>query len=148
MPQRSAHTSWTGGLRDGSGHVTLTSSGAGSYDVSYPKRAADDAEGTTSPEELIAAAHTACYAMQLSAFIANAGGVPISSEVDSTVTLEPDPAGGSRISLIHVVVRSVVENMDDATFQSVANDAKAKCPVSKALAGTTITLDAALTTPS
>lgn len=144
MPQRSAHTSWTGGLQDGSGHVTLTSSGAGSYDVSFPKRAADNADGTTSPEELIAAAHAACYAMQLSAFIANAGGTPISSEVDSTVTLGPDPAGGFRITQIDLMVRSKVENMDAATFQSVAEDAKAKCPVSKALTGTTITLDAAL----
>jgi len=144
MAQRSAHTSWTGGLRDGSGHVTLTSSGVGSYDVSFPKRTADDADGTTSPEELIAAAHAACYSMQLSAFIANAGGTPISSEVDATVTLEPDPAGGSRISRIDLVVRSRVENMDDATYLAVAEDAKAKCPVSKALSGTTITLDAAL----
>lgn len=144
MPQRSAHTSWSGGLQDGSGHVTLTSSGAGSYDVSFPKRAADNADGTTSPEELIAAAHAACYAMQLSAYIANAGGTPVSSEVDSTVTLGPDPAGGFRITQIDLMVRSKVENMDAATFQSVAEDAKAKCPVSKALTGTTITLDAAL----
>jgi osmotically inducible protein OsmC len=144
MPQRSAHTSWSGGLQDGSGHVTLTSSGAGSYDVSFPKRAADNADGTTSPEELIAAAHAACYAMQLSAFIGNAGGTPVSSEVDSTVTLGPDLAGGSRITQIDLKVRSKVENMDAATFQSVAEDAKAKCPVSKALTGTTITLDAAL----
>ncbi|HEY5121815.1 MAG TPA: OsmC family peroxiredoxin [Acidimicrobiales bacterium] len=144
MPQRSAHTSWSGGLQDGSGHVTLTSSGAGSYDVSFPKRAAESADGTTSPEELIAAAHAACYAMQLSAYIAKAGGTPISSEVDSTVTLGPDPAGGFRITQIDLMVRSKVENMDAATFQSVAEDAKATCPVSKALTGTTITLDAAL----
>jgi osmotically inducible protein OsmC len=148
MPQRSAHTSWTGGLKDGSGHVALTSSGAGSFDVSFPKRSADDADGTTSPEELIAAAHAACYAMQLSAYIANAGGTPITSEVNSTVTLGPDPAGGSRISQIDLVVRSKVENMDAATYQTVAEDAKAKCPVSKALTGTTITLDAALSEDS
>jgi osmotically inducible protein OsmC len=144
MPKRSAHTSWTGGLPDGSGHVTLTSSGAGAYDVSFPKRAADDASGTTSPEELIAAAHSSCYAMQLSALIAAGGGTPVGLEVDATVALSPDPAGGFRISNIEIVVRGTVEGMDEEGFKKVANDAKAQCPVSKALTGTTITLDAAL----
>ena len=144
MPKRSAHTSWIGGLQDGSGSVTLTSSGVGSYDVSFPKRAADDADGTTSPEELIAAAHASCYAMQLSAFIARADATPKGLEVDATVTLEPDPAGGFRISTIALLVRGDVEGLDDEGFKKVANDAKAQCPVSKALTGTTITLDAAL----
>lgn len=144
MPQRSAHTSWTGGLQDGTGHVALTSSGAGDYDVSFPKRAADDAAGTTSPEELIAAAHSSCYAMQLSALVAAAGGSAIVLEVDATVSLQPDPAGGFRISGVEIKVRGTVDGIDDATFRQVANDAKEQCPVSKALTGTTITLDAAL----
>lgn len=144
MPKRSAHTSWTGGLQDGSGHVTLVSSGVGEYDVSFPKRAADKAEGTTSPEELIAAAHSSCYAMQLSALIAGAGATPKGLEVDATVSLEPDPAGGFQISTIALVVRGTVEDLDDAGFKKVAEDAKAQCPVSKALTGTSITLDAAL----
>ena len=76
MPTRTAQTHWTGSLQEGSGQVELTSSGVGTYDVSFPKRAADEAGGTTSPEELIAAAHSSCYAMQLSAFIAEAGGTP------------------------------------------------------------------------
>ena len=67
MPTRSAHTTWTGGLQDGTGVVTLVSSGIGTYEVNFPKRAADNADGTTSPEELIAAAHSACFAMQFSA---------------------------------------------------------------------------------
>ena len=66
MPTRSARTAWNGGLQDGSGQVELTSSGAGTFDVNFPKRAAEDADGTTSPEELVAAAHSACYAMSLS----------------------------------------------------------------------------------
>ena len=144
MPKRSAHTSWTGGLQDGSGRVTLTSSGAGDYDVSFPKRAAEEADGTTSPEELIAAAHSSCYAMQLSALIARADATPKGLEVDATVTLEPDPAGGFRISTIALVVRWNVEGLDEAGFKKVAEEAKARCPVSKALTGTTITLDAAL----
>lgn len=144
MPKRSAHTSWTGGLQDGSGHVTLTSSGAGQFDVSFPKRAAEDADGTTSPEELIAAAHASCYAMQLSAFIVRAEATPKGLEVTATVSLEPDPAGGFRISNIALVVRGEVEGLDDAGFKEVAENAKAQCPVSKALTGTTITLDASL----
>ena len=66
MPTRSATTAWRGGLQDGTGRVELSSSGVGTFDVSFPKRAADDADGTTSPEELIAGAHSACYAMALS----------------------------------------------------------------------------------
>ena len=143
MSQRSAHTSWTGGLQDGTGHVTLTSSGAGSFDVSFPKRTSEEADGTTSPEELIGAAHSACYSMQLSSYVAKAGGTPVRLEVDATVTLAPDPAGGSRISQIDLTVRGTVENLDEEAFKKAATEAKTNCPVSKALAGTTITLDAA-----
>ncbi len=64
MPTRTARTTWNGGLQDGAGTVALLSSGVGSYEVNFPKRAADKADGTTSPEELIAAAHSACFAMQ------------------------------------------------------------------------------------
>jgi len=67
MPTRKARSTWTGGLQDGSGKVELVSSGVATFDVSFPKRAAEDADGTTSPEELIAAAHAACYSMALSA---------------------------------------------------------------------------------
>ena len=144
MPTRSAHTSWTGTLQEGSGRVELVSSALGGYDVSFPKRSADDAAGTTSPEELIAAAHSACFSMALSGGIARAGGVPKRLEVDAAVTLGPDPAGGFRITTIALTVRGTVENMDEAGFVAAAQDAKAGCPVSKALTGTDITLDAAL----
>jgi len=69
MPTRSARTTWTGGLQDGTGTVELVSSGIASYEVSFPRRAAEDAGGVTSPEELIAAAHSACFAMQFSAML-------------------------------------------------------------------------------
>ena len=105
MPTRTARTAWTGGLQDGSGQVELSSSKVGTFDVSFPKRAADDAGGTTSPEELIAAAHSSCYAMQLSAFIAEAGGTPQSLDVTADVSLGPDPAGGFRITGITLTVR-------------------------------------------
>ncbi len=144
MPTRTARTAWNGSLENGSGRVELTSSGVGTYDVSFPKRAAEDADGTTSPEELIAAAHSSCYAMQLSALIAQAGGTPRSLDVQAEVTLGPDPAGGFAISGITITVRGEVEGLDEAGFEKVADEAKAGCPVSKALTGTTITLDAGL----
>lgn len=144
MPTRTARTAWNGGLEDGAGQVELTSSGLATFDVSFPKRTAEDADGTTSPEELVAAAHSSCYAMQLSALLAEAGGTPRSLEVTADVTLGPDPAGGFRISGIALRVVGEVEGLDADAFERVAQDAKATCPVSKALTGTTITLDASL----
>src|SRR5690349_20964156 len=105
MPTRSARTTWSGGLQDGTGNVTLASSGAGNYEVSFPKRAADRADGTTSPEELIAAAHSACFAMQFSALLGDAGGSGQHLDVSDDVTLGPDPAGGFRITGIALTVR-------------------------------------------
>jgi len=143
MPTRRAHTTWTGGLEDGTGTVTLVSSGIGSYEISFPKRAADDADGTTSPEELIAAAHAGCFAMQFSALLGRAGGHDQSIDVTSDVTLGPDPAGGFRISGIVLTVSGSAQGVSAAEFAKIAEDAKSGCPVSKALAGTTITLEAA-----
>ena len=144
MPTRSAHTAWKGTLADGAGQVALTSSGVATFDVSFPKRAADEAGGVTSPEELIAAAHSSCFAMQLSAVIAEAGGTPVALEVSADVTLRPDPAGGFRISGIALTVRGEVEGLDADGFRTAAETAKTSCPVSKALTGTEITLDASL----
>jgi len=145
MPTRTARTAWNGTLETGSGQVELSSSKVGTYDVSFPKRAAEDADGTTSPEELIAAAHTACYAMQLSAFIAQAGGTPQSLDVKADVSLGPDESdGGFKLTGILLTVRGEVEGLDEAGFTEAAEKAKAGCPVSKALTGVEITLDAAL----
>ncbi|MFI9505875.1 OsmC family peroxiredoxin [Nocardia sp. NPDC052566] len=143
MPTRTARTAWTGSLQEGSGQVELASSGVGKYDVSFPKRSAESADGTTSPEELIAAAHSSCYAMALSAQIGNAGGTPESLDVTADVTLGPDPAGGFRISAIKLTVRGKAAGIDAAQFAEAAAAAKAGCPVSKALAGVDdISLDA------
>lgn len=145
MPTRTARTSWTGTLQEGTGQVELASSKVGTYEVNFPKRAADDAGGTTSPEELIAAAHSACFAMQLSANIAEAGGTPKSLEVSADVSLGPDSArGGFQLTGIALKVRGQVDGLDDAGFQKAADAAKAGCPVSKALTGVEISLDAAL----
>lgn len=145
MPTRTARTAWTGTLQEGSGQVELTSSGVGTYEVSFPKRAAEESPGTTSPEELIAAAHAACFAMSLSNEIAQVGGTPQSLEVTAHVTLGPDQErGGFAITGISLEVEGEVEGLDEAGFEAAAQTAKAGCPVSKALAGTTITLDAHL----
>src|SRR5438309_6519821 len=144
MPTRTARTAWNGSLQEGSGQVELSSSKVGTYEVSFPKRAAEDAGGTTSPEELIAAAHSACYAMALSAEIGGAGGTPQALDVQADVTLGPDPAGGFRLTGIKLTVRGEVEGLSAEQFARAAADAKAGCPVSKALAGVDITLDAQL----
>jgi lipoyl-dependent peroxiredoxin len=141
MPTRSARTTWTGSLQDGTGTVELASSGAGSYEVSFPRRAADDAEGVTSPEELIAAAHTACFAMQFSALLGEAGGSAQSIDVSADVTLGLDPAGGFRISGIVLTVGGSADGVSADKFAEVAQQAKSACPVSKALAGTDISLE-------
>lgn len=141
MPTRSARTTWSGGLQDGTGTVSLVSSGVGSYEVSFPKRAADNADGTTSPEELIAAAHTACFAMQFSAMLGEAGGSGQSLDVTANVSLGPDPAGGFRITGIVLTVSGSAQGVTAEQFAKIAQDAKSSCPVSKALAGTDISLE-------
>lgn len=140
MPTRTARTKWTGGLQDGTGTVELASSGVGSYEVSFPKRAAENADGATSPEELIAAAHSACFAMQFSALLGEAGGSGQSIDVSADVTLGPDPAGGFRISGIVLTVGGSAQGVTTEAFAEIAEQAKGACPVSKALAGTEITL--------
>ena len=144
MPTRTSRVAWTGTLEEGSGKVELTSSQVGTYNVSFPARAADDAGGVTSPEELIAAAHASCYAMQLSALIAAAGGTPQALDVQADVSLGPDPAGGFAITGIKLTVVGEVEGLDEEGFTKAAQGAKESCPVSKALTGVEITLDASL----
>ena len=144
MPTRTARTAWNGGLNDGSGQVELSSSKVGTYDVSFPKRAADEAGGSTSPEELIAAAHSACYAMQFSAVLGEAGGTVEALDVKADVSLGPDSAGGFKLTGIALTVRGEVSGIDEAGFLEAAQNAKETCPVPKALTGVEITLDAAL----
>lgn len=145
MPVRTARTAWNGTLNEGAGQVELTSSGVATFDVSFPRRAADEAGGVTSPEELIAAAHTSCYAMQFSALLGEAGATPIALDVTADVTLGPDPAGGFRIPVIALKVRGEVEGIDAESFAVIAKRAKETCPVPKALAGVgEITLDVEL----
>ncbi len=141
MPSRSARTIWTGGLQDGTGTTDLLSSGVGRYEVSFPRRAAEEAGGVTSPEELIAAAHSACFAMQFSALLGDAGGSGQALDVGAQVSIGPDPAGGFRITGIKLTARGSAEGVTAEKFAEVAEQAKRTCPVSKALTGTDITLE-------
>ena len=143
MPTRSARTAWNGTLQEGSGQVELSSSKVGTYEVSFPKRTADEAGGTTSPEELIAAAHSSCYAMALSSEIGKAGGTPQSLAVRADVTLGQQD-GAPTITTIKLTVRGEVDGLDADGFQQAAQAAKVGCPVSKALSAVDISLDAAL----
>lgn len=144
MPTRTAHTAWKGGLEDGTGHVELSTSKLDTFTVSFPKRSSDDGGGATNPEELLAASHTACFAMQLSALLEQKGANPASMDVQADVSLGPDPGGGFMLTGIALTVRAQVDGIDDAGFNEAAESAKSGCPISKALAGVDITLDAAL----
>ena len=136
---RNATTHWEGSLADGAGQVTLESSGLGTFDVSWPARA-EEPNGKTSPEELIAAAHSSCFSMAFSAGLGKAGTPPTSLDVSAAVTFQP----GEGITGIHLTVRGSVPGISEDDFVAAAEAAKVGCPVSKALTGTTITLDAAL----
>ncbi|MFD8642013.1 OsmC family protein [Streptomyces zaomyceticus] len=136
---RHAHTVWQGDLLKGSGVVSLDSSGLGSYDVSWPARS-EEPNGKTSPEELIAAAHSSCYSMAFSHALAGAGHAPTRLETKADVTFQP----GEGITGIHLTVRGEVPGVDADKFQELAEDAKKNCPVSQALTGTKITLTAEL----
>lgn len=136
---RTAHAHWEGPLMGGKGDVTLDSSQAGTFPVSWPSRA-ERAEGQTSPEELIAAAHATCFSMALSHGLAGAGTPPQSVDTKADVTFQP----GEGITGIHLTVRATVPDLSEDDFQQAAQTAKRDCPVSQALAATTITLDAAL----
>jgi lipoyl-dependent peroxiredoxin len=136
---RTAKTHWEGSLFEGAGQVTLESSGIGTYDVSWPART-EEANGKTSPEELIAAAHSSCYSMQLSNVLNKAGSPPQALDTSADVTFQP----GEGITGIHITVVGSVEGMSAEDFTKAAEDAKENCPVSQALKAVNITLDASL----
>jgi lipoyl-dependent peroxiredoxin len=139
---RRAEVNWQGSLMEGSGTIRSTTSGAlGEQQVSWPNRAEDNPD-KTSPEELIAAAHAACFSMALSHGLAQAGNPPEELNTSATVTFQP----GEGITKIALTVEGRVPGIDAAAFEEAANGAKQNCPVSKALAGVPeITLQATLT---
>ncbi|AZM46525.1 MULTISPECIES: OsmC family protein [unclassified Streptomyces] len=137
---RTAKTHWEGNLLEGKGTVALESSKIGTYDVSWPARSAEPG-GKTSPEELIAAAHSACYSMAFSHGLAGKGHTVESLDTSADVTFQP----GEGITGIVLTVRATVPGLSEEEFQAAAEDAKKNCPVSQALAGVkNITLNATL----
>ena len=136
---RSASVVWEGNLRDGKGRVSLDSSQAGQFPVSWPSRV-QEPNGLTSPEELIAAAHASCFSMALSHGLTEAGNAPTRLNTSAHV----DYKSGVGITGITLVVRAEVAGLTNDEFVAAAQNAKANCPISKALSTTPITLDAAL----
>ncbi|MER6221331.1 OsmC family protein [Streptomyces sp. 900105755] len=136
---RTAHTVWEGSLTEGNGVITFDSSGIGEQPVTWASRS-QEANGRTSPEELIAAAHSSCFSMALSHALTGAGTPPTKLVTNADVTFQP----GTGITGIHLTVEGTVPGLDADGFVAAAEDAKKNCPVSQALAGTTITLDAKL----
>ncbi|HEY6069344.1 MAG TPA: OsmC family peroxiredoxin [Gaiellaceae bacterium] len=139
--ERKAEVTWHGDLMSGSGTVDSVTSGAvGGLEVSWPSRA-EEPNGLTSPEELIAAAHATCFSMALSHGLAQGGHAPEQLDTSAAVTFQP----GEGITKIALEVDGRVPGMDDAAFAEAAQQAKDNCPVSKALAGVPeITLNARL----
>ena len=142
MAERSADVTWNGDLLSGSGTIESVGSGAfGPLDVSWPARAEDASGGQTSPEELLAAAHASCFSMALASGLAKAGTLPERLATSAVVTF----VAGTGITKIALTVRGTVPELDADGFRTAAEDAKANCPVSKALTGVgEITLDADL----
>lgn len=133
--KRSANVRWTGDLMSGSGVVTAATSGAfRDQPVSWAARSTSEHGGKTSPEELIAAAHASCFAMAFSGRLAKNRTPGKSLDVQATVTFDQVGAG-FQITSSHLKVDAVVPGLDEATFLTIAEDAKANCPVSQALQG-------------
>ena len=133
---RTAKAHWEGSLMEGAGQVTLESSEAGTFDVSWPSRA-EEANGKTSPEELLGAAHATCFSMALSHALAQAGTAPTSIDTSADVTFQP----GTGITGIVLKVNGVVPGITAEQFAEAAEGAKTGCPVSQALSATPITLE-------
>ncbi|WP_374313483.1 OsmC family peroxiredoxin [Microbacterium sp.] len=134
-----ATTAWKGGLFDGSGEVTLVSSGLGTFAVNWKARS-EGSTSTTTPEELIAAAHASCFSMAFSLALAENGTPPEAIDTTASVTFK----AGTGITGSHLNVNAVVPGLEPEDFERLAQEAKAGCPVSQALAGIEITLEATL----
>ncbi|MPZ51682.1 MAG: OsmC family peroxiredoxin [Acidimicrobiia bacterium] len=141
MPTRESSAKWSGPISSGSGTMSF---GSGAYEGAYdvPSRF-EDGEGTN-PEELIGAAHAGCFSMQLSGNLTRAGFNVNSIDTKAAVSVEKADGGGWEITTIALTTTGDVDDIDEATFVEQANAAKEGCPVSKALTGVTITLEANL----
>lgn len=140
MPVTSeAASTWTGSLMEGSGTVAFSSSNLGTFPINWKARS-EGSDTTTTPEELIAAAHSSCFSMALSHALAENGTPPEKVNTSASVTFKP----GVGITGSHLNVNAVVPGLDPEEFERLAQEAKAGCPVSQALAGVEITIEATL----
>jgi lipoyl-dependent peroxiredoxin len=130
--ERRARALWEGSLTEGSGELELASSGIGTYPVTWASRV-EQPEGRTSPEELLAASHAACYAMAFSFALSGAGNPPERLDVTATVSLGPKEGGGIEVTSSALEVRGVVPGLDQAGFQAAAEQAEQGCPISNAI---------------
>lgn len=141
MPTQRAEAEWKGNLMEGSGRLKV---GSGAFDLPYSfKSRFEEGQAATNPEELIGAAHAGCFTMALTLQLSQARLTPTRIHTTARVTLEK-AGGGFAITRIVLSTEAEIPGIDDATFQKHALDAKQNCPVSKALAGTEIHLDAKL----
>jgi lipoyl-dependent peroxiredoxin len=140
MPTRKAHARWEGSLKGGKGEVDF---GNGSFKGAYSFASRFEEGKGTNPEELLGAAHAGCFAMALSLALGRAGFEPDYVDATAHVTVAPQD-GGFKITKSHLVCVAKVPGIDRAAFAQQAEAAKAGCPVSQALAGVEITLDARL----
>ena len=140
MATRKAHARWEGNIKDGKGQVDF---GSGAFKGAYSFDSRFENGKGTNPEELLGAAHASCFAMALSLILGSAGFKPNYIDATAYVTVTPQD-GGFKITKSHIVCEAKVPGIDQAAFVGHAETAKAGCPVSQALAGTEITLEAKL----
>ncbi|MGI8486638.1 MAG: OsmC family peroxiredoxin [Thermomicrobiales bacterium] len=141
---RSVTTVWTGDIKDGSGKLTAGTGAFSDLGIAAATRFGEP-NGSTSPEELIAGAHSGCYAMNLSGTLSHNGTPPESINAKSVVTVVPKDGGGFTVTTSKLTVTAKVPGMSDADFQKFAKIAEETCPISNALRGNVeITLDATL----
>lgn len=139
MPQRTANAVWNGTLKHGDGQMAF---GSGAFEGAFSFASRFEEGDGTNPEELLGAAHAGCFSMAFANELDDAGYDPVSVETEATITLSMDD--GPEITESHLETVAEVEDIDEATFQEIAEQAKTGCPVSQALAGVDITLDATL----
>jgi osmotically inducible protein OsmC len=143
IAERNSITSWDGDLAHGNGTVTGASGGLGDLPVTWASRT-ERSDGKTSPEELIAAAHSSCFSMALAHGLTEAGNPPEHLDVSAKVTLDQKD-GAPTVTTSELTVTGRVPDIDQAAFEQAAADAGKNCPVSRALAGVEITVSATLT---
>ena len=135
-----ATTVWNGSLFHGSGTVSLDTSRTAQLNVDWKARS-EGSETTTTPEELLGAAHASCFSMAFANALTDAGFEPESIQTTAAVTFQP----GTGITGSHLLVNATVPGIGAEDFERIADEAKAGCPVSQALSGIPITIEASLT---